>query len=133
MREPARHDGGDGEAHGEHGVLAQKDGADDLGVRHRGEPHGELRRLQPDEGAVGEDGDGGHEVQHAEPHADRRGLARDGALLRAAQLEGVNANLAHVVDEREQRRERERGGEERDVSELDDELGVVVEGVVSLP
>ena len=54
--------------------------------------------------------------QYGKPRADV--LARGGgrALVALAQLVRVEANLHHVVDQREQRREREARREERDVA-----------------
>ena len=66
------------------------------------------------------------------PHAYALHALSKGPLEDAAQLEGVRADLHQVVEERAHGGQRERGGEQRHVAELDEHLQVVLERAVVL-
>ena len=68
---------------------------------------------------VGEHGDPAKPLHYGEPDADVFDPLRDGAAVMDEQLLGVEAQLEHVVEEREQRRQRKGGHEDRDEAVLD--------------
>ena len=59
-------------------------------------------------------------LHDSEPDADVLDALRDGAAVVDEQLLGVEAQLEHVVEQREERRQREGRHEDRDEAVLDD-------------
>lgn len=71
------------------------------------QPRDELRR-ERDYEAIGDDAELADRVEYAIPHADVRDALRHGPPVAREELARVQPHLQHVVDEREQRRQRER-------------------------
>ena len=69
----------------------------------------------------------GQRLQHDEPPTNRLGPLPGRPLIQIAHLPGVRADLSHVVNECQQRRQRARRREQREVSELYHHLAEVAE------
>lgn len=68
---------------------------------------------------VGDHGEDGHPVEDLLPGADVACLGRHRASELSGELPGVHSDLDDVVDEGQQRRQREGGHEQRDEAKLD--------------
>lgn len=68
---------------------------------------------------VGDHREDGHPVEDLLPGADAASLGRHGPSELSGELPGVHSDLDDVVDEGQQRRQREGGHEQRDEAKLD--------------
>lgn len=68
---------------------------------------------------IGDDRENGHPIEDLLPGTDAVGLGRHGTPELSGELPGVNSNLDNVVEQRQQRCQREGGDKQSDEAKLD--------------